>query len=210
MNLARTLFRRLSPLLTAFALLALPGLLAAHPGHHHPDEGDEFAATSSLAAGLEHPITGLDHLLAALAVGWVCATLGRSRGTPAATTFLVALIAGGVAGRAGMVVPGLEAALGISVIALGLFIFSGRASGAGWLIPALMAVAFVHGSAHGSEGPGGRAALLFGCGFVLSTAGILAAGAGLRMLADRSRPLRRLAGGAITAAGAIFLWQAAV
>ena len=209
MNSISRSFRRILPALLGLALLALPARLAAHPGHYHPDEGDEFAATSTLVAGLEHPVTGLDHLLAALAVGWVCAALGQSRGTPAATTFLVALIAGSVAGRAGFVVPGLEAALGITVIALGLFIFSGRAAGATWLVPVLMAIGFIHGSAHGSEGPGGAAGLWFGAGFLVSTAAILAAGAGLRILADRSRPLRRLAGGVITAAGAVFLWQAA-
>lgn len=210
MNDSFRLLRRFLSGLVALALLALPGLLSAHPGHHHPGEDDEFATSSSLLAGVEHPATGLDHLLAALAVGWVCAALGKARGISAAATFLVALIAGGVAGRAGIIVPGLEAALGITVIGLGMFIFSGFAARTAWLVPALVAIAFVHGSAHGSEGPGGSAALIFGVGFVLSTAGILAAGAGLRLLAERSRPLRRLAGGALTAAGAVFLWHSAV
>ncbi|MFM7181489.1 MAG: HupE/UreJ family protein [Verrucomicrobiales bacterium] len=209
MNHSNFSFRSLSVTLMALFLLAMPAVLSAHPGHHHPDEGDEFAATSSLVEGLKHPVTGLDHLLAALAVGWVCAMLGKTRGTPAATTFIIALIAGSVAGRAGFVIPGLEAALGISVIALGLFIASGHVARAGWFVPVLMAIGFVHGSAHGSEGPGGSAALIFGVGFVLSTVAILASGAGLRVLVDRSRPLRRLAGGALTAAGAFFLWQAA-
>ena len=209
MNSSTRFFRRLLPGLVALVLLSLPALLSAHPGHHHPDEGDEFAASSSLVAGVNHPVTGLDHLLAALAVGWVCAALGKSRGLSTSLSFLGALIAGGVAGRFGFVIPGLEAALGISVLALGLFIASGQAARAAWLLPVLLAIGFVHGSAHGSEGPGGAAALAFGVGFVLSTAAILASGAGLRVLIDRSQPLRRIAGGALTAAGAFFLWQAA-
>lgn len=46
-------------ILGALALLLTPALAFAHPGH-----GD-----NGLIAGLGHPIGGLDHLLAMLAVG---------------------------------------------------------------------------------------------------------------------------------------------
>ncbi|EPM83890.1 urease accessory protein, partial [Pseudomonas syringae pv. actinidiae ICMP 18886] len=45
--------------LGALALLLVPTLALAHPGH-----GD-----NGLIAGISHPLGGLDHLLAMLAVG---------------------------------------------------------------------------------------------------------------------------------------------
>ncbi len=49
----------LKRILGALALLLTPALAFAHPGH-----GD-----NGLMAGISHPISGLDHLLAMLAVG---------------------------------------------------------------------------------------------------------------------------------------------
>ena len=186
----------------------LPLLAVAHPGHS-PAGGAGYSAAPALAAGLEHPISGVDHLLAALAVGWVCAALGLRRAITGAAVFLGALILGGLAGHAGYVVPGLEAALGISVLALGLLVVSGRQLAISRLLPAIVLVALVHGAAHGSEGPQGAAAGQFALGFILSTAVLVALGSGLRVLASRSVKLRRLAGAGLTAAGALFLWQAA-
>ncbi|MGL6252973.1 MAG: HupE/UreJ family protein, partial [Billgrantia desiderata] len=48
-------------LLAAPMLLLLAGLAVAHPGHDHVHGG-------GFAAGLAHPLLGLDHLLAMLAV----------------------------------------------------------------------------------------------------------------------------------------------
>ena len=45
---------------TLTALIVLPTLAQAHPGH---------ADFGGLAAGLGHPVGGLDHLLAMVAVG---------------------------------------------------------------------------------------------------------------------------------------------
>lgn len=50
---------RLNRLFAAAALLLAPALAFAHPGH-----GD-----NGLMAGISHPLGGLDHLLAMLAVG---------------------------------------------------------------------------------------------------------------------------------------------
>ncbi|WP_260436657.1 HupE/UreJ family protein, partial [Pseudomonas aeruginosa] len=50
---------KLPKLLAALALLAAPALAFAHPGH----------GEHGLVAGLAHPLTGLDHLLAMFAVG---------------------------------------------------------------------------------------------------------------------------------------------
>ena len=200
--------RRLAAPLVVAGFLALPMVLSAHPGHVHPGEEDEFA-TNAIAAGLEHPVTGVDHMLAALAVGWVCASLGRRSGLAGGAAFLVALLAGGLAGQAGLTMPGQEAALGISVLALGLLVVSGRKLAMPWLLAAVIAIGLVHGAAHGSEGPAGAAAARFAVGFLLATALLAATGAGLRLLATRWEPARKLAGGLLATAGAYFLVQAA-
>lgn len=71
-------------LLAAPMLLLLAGLAVAHPGHDHVHGG-------GFAAGLAHPLLGLDHLLAMLAVGlW---SLRQSRAFSLAAP---ALAAGGM------------------------------------------------------------------------------------------------------------------
>ena len=194
--------------LFATGLAVLPVLASAHPGHYHPGEEDEFAA-QSLIDGLAHPITGIDHLLAALAVGWVCAAMGSRKAVFGSGVFLGALLAGAAAGISGFVLPGLEAALGISVLALGMMLASGRSFSTPWLIAALGLVGAVHGSAHGSEGPAGSPMLVFGAGYVLTTVVLCAVGAGLFSLSKRWSPARQVAGTLTALVGAFFLVQAA-
>src|SRR6185295_12960290 len=65
-SLSMTLKRTLG----ALALLLTPALAFAHPGH-----GD-----NGLIAGISHPLGGLDHLLAMLAVGlWAAQQQGAAR-----------------------------------------------------------------------------------------------------------------------------------
>ena len=61
---------RLTKLLAAAALLLSPALALAHPGH-----GD-----NGLVAGISHPLGGIDHLLAMVAVGlWAAQQQGTAR-----------------------------------------------------------------------------------------------------------------------------------
>ena len=54
----------------ALALLLVPAIAFAHPGH------DE----SGLVAGISHPLGGIDHLLAMIAVGlWAAQQKGAAR-----------------------------------------------------------------------------------------------------------------------------------
>src|SRR5689334_11318431 len=69
------------------ALLLLAATAGAHPGHTHE--------TGSIGWGLAHPFTGIDHLLAAFAVGMLAALWGR---VSFAVTFLAAGVLGGLAG----------------------------------------------------------------------------------------------------------------
>ncbi|WP_230166484.1 HupE/UreJ family protein, partial [Pseudomonas mediterranea] len=97
-------------ILGALALLLAPALAFAHPGH-----GD-----NGLIAGLGHPIGGLDHLLAMLAVGlWAAQQQGSARWV-LPCTFIGTMLIGGLFGFAGMQLPVLESGIAASVLALGL------------------------------------------------------------------------------------------
>ncbi|MDF2796124.1 MAG: protein hupE [Pseudomonas orientalis] len=100
----------LKKLFAAAALLLAPALAFAHPGH-----GD-----NGLVAGISHPLGGLDHLLAMVAVGlWAAQQKGNARwALPCA--FVGTMLIGGMLGFEGLHLPALESGIAASVLALGL------------------------------------------------------------------------------------------
>lgn len=155
---------RLASFTVGLMVLAFTGAVWAHPGHHEHTH-------SLLVAGLTHPLTGFDHLLAMLAVGlWSALTHQRLRQailTPA--SFLVLLFVGAVTGMAGMRLPGIEPMILASLLVLGLLIASRRAVPQ-WASMALVGFfAVFHGLAHGAELPAGEGAWGFFAGFMFST-----------------------------------------
>ena len=100
----------LNKLFTAAALLLAPALAFAHPGH-----GD-----NGLIAGISHPLGGIDHLLAMVAVGlWAAQQKGVARWA-LPCTFVGTMLIGGVLGFEGMQLPAMESGIAASVLALGL------------------------------------------------------------------------------------------
>lgn len=154
--------------------LALPAM--AHPGHAVADTG--------LAAGLLHPLTGFDHLLALLAVGvW---SRQQRHGMALPPVFLV-LMALGAAG-AGMLADGMAPALEIS-IAASVLLLGGLAAAVLRMRPQLAVgvvgvCGFLHGLAHGRE----LAGLASGAGFLLASAVLMAVGFYLLRPAAGLRP----------------------
>jgi urease accessory protein len=187
--------------LPAAAALLFPALAHAHPGH----DGHEL--TWDFRAGAAHPLMGMDHILAMVAVGlWAAQLGGRARWlVPAAFVGVMAL--GGALGRSGVVmVPGVEQGIAASVLVLGLLI----AAAVRLPVAASMALvggfAVFHGFAHGAEMPTAAGGLGYGAGFVTSTALLHAAGVGLGLLAGKfSARVPRLAGWGIAAAGVVML-----
>lgn len=186
--------------LAAFAaapLLLLAGTALAHPGHHHHEGG--------FAAGLAHPLLGLDHLLAMLAVGlW---SLRQSRALSLGAPLLAAagmLLGAGLA-WGGVMLPGIEFGIAMSVLLAGVLIAAlvsvPTAVGAGVIVLFML----FHGHAHGSEMPHGASQLAYLAGFTLATLAITLAGrlGGGWLMARQSRLLRGL-GVAIATAGAFF------
>ena len=183
------------PTLRRFLLLlplAAAPLAQAHPGH----------GLHSFSAGLQHPLTGYDHLLAMVAVGlWAVQLGGRARWA-LPLTFVSAMALGAMAGISGFALPGVNGWILASVFALGLLI-AGAAKlplGAGLGLVAL-AGAF-HGFAHGAEMPLSANSLHFLAGMVMTTALLHAAGVVFGLAAQkRSVALLRLAGAGIVAGG---------
>lgn len=189
----------LRPTLKSSALLALlaltPTLAQAHPGH---------GMTNSFTTGFAHPLFGMDHVLAMVAVGlWAAQLGGRSRWTVPAT-FVGVMTLGGVLGMMGIRLPMVEAGIMASVMVLGILI----AAAARLPMMASMAIvgifALFHGHAHGTEIPASASGITYALGFILATAALHACGISLGMLAQKrlTIPALRFAGAAIALAGA--------
>lgn len=159
------------------AWLGLPALALAHTG-------GGAAAHQGWLDGLVHPFTGLDHLLAMLAIAvWSALTLPRRRDAVAVPlAFALAVLGGALAAGAGWVPPAVEPMIAASVLVLGLLVATRAAWGtaSGVLLAALFAL--FHGAAHGQElaGAGALAGMVLGTA-VLHGAGLLL-GARLRTL----------------------------
>lgn len=154
----------------ALMILLVPSLALAHPGHDD---------VSGLVAGLAHPVLGPDHLLAMVAVGlWAALTGGRAlMAYPA--VFVVAMLAGGLAGAGGAAMPVVEPAILASVVVIGAAAALALRVSLWAALPALALFGLAHGFAHGAEGPGGAG---YALGFVIATAALHGAGIWLARL----------------------------
>jgi urease accessory protein len=178
-------------LLLILPLAAVP-LAQAHPGH----------GIHSFTAGLQHPLTGFDHLLAMVAVGlWAVQLGGRARWA-LPLTFVGAMALGAMAGISGFAVPGVDRWILASVFALGLLIAGAARLPLGVGIGLVALVGAFHGLAHGAEMPLTANSLHFLAGMVVATVLLHAAGVGLGVAAQkRSVTMLRLAGAGIVAGG---------
>lgn len=190
--------RRLPAVLVAcaFAPLAL-----AHPEGH---------GARDFAAGLLHPFTGPDHLLAMIAVGLWAVRLGRRAVWTLPVVFPLAMLSGAVLGANGVGVPAIEPMIAISVIVLGAFV------AAGMRMPILASAVLVgvfaifHGHAHATEAPSSQIGI-YAAGFVGATVALhllgVAAGAWLaRHAAQRSQwQIQRVTGSLIAVTGTALL-----
>jgi urease accessory protein len=161
-------------------------------------------------SGFEHPLSGLDHLLAMVSVGLWGAFLGRPLIYVLPVVFPGLMVAGAIMGMFVVPLPPVQVGIALSVLVLGGCIaLSAKAPiWAATLIVALFAV--FHGYAHGKELPSAADPLNYSAGFVLATGLLHVSGISLGFLNDRPRGLlaTRSLGGVIAAAGAWFLYQA--
>jgi urease accessory protein len=182
------------------AAVAVAYAASTMPSYAHvlPDAG-------GLGAGLSHPFSGLDHILAMAGVGiWAGQNADNDpafRWLPLG--FVIGMIAGAVFGMTGFSLPFVELGIAGSVVLLGAIVALGSRVPFGAAFALTAAFGGLHGFAHGQELPIASNALLYGLGFVASTMVLHAMGFSLATLVARLswRTALRLGGGGIAVAG---------
>lgn len=178
----------------------LPSLLA------HVEAG----AGAGFTSGFLHPLGGLDHVLAMLAVGLWGAQLGKPAVWALPVAFPMAMAFGGFLGLIGVPIPGVEIGIAASAIVLGGMVLL-AARPPLWLAAVIVGLfAIFHGHAHGTELPEGANGTLYSIGFVVSTGMLHGVGIliGLLYALSWGKAVVRAGGAAILAGGAFFLWSA--
>lgn len=211
--MSRLLMRIETPVLTrayprSLILAALACALVIVPSQATAHDGSGLAG--GFTSGFLHPLSGLDHALAMVAVGLWGAILGRPLIVSLPTVFPIMMAVGGAAGMAGLPMPPVELGIAVSVVTLGLLVML-TVRARILLACAIVAIfALFHGYAHGLELPSSADPVGYSVGFVLCT-GLLhvlgiAIGA-IKTLPNGTLALRA-AGGAIALSGLWFLQSA--
>jgi urease accessory protein len=183
------------------AILLWPVTLYAHVGS---------GEVGGFITGVQHPVSGLDHVLAMIAVGlW-----GAQFGAPAVwllpVAFPMMMACGGMLGLMGLPLPGVEVGIAVSAVVLGVMVL---AEARPPILAALAIVAFFavfHGHAHGTELPEGQSGLLYSMGFVAATGCLHAVGITIGLIHrwEAGRMALRGAGSVVLMGGIYFLWRA--
>ncbi len=171
---------------------------------------EQAGQAQGFLTGFQHPLSGLDHVLAMIAVGLWGAQLGPPALWLLPVTFPMVMAVGGFLGLMGVPLTGVEIGIALSAVLLGSMVtcearppLAAAASLVGFF-------AIFHGHAHGTELPAGQSGLAYSIGFVVATG--LLHGAGIALgLVHRWRAGRvalRAAGAAVALAGVAFLWRA--
>ena len=189
-----------TPSIKRNALLTLSLLLIPTLAHAHVGIGE----TSGFLRGMGHPLNGIDHICAMVAVGlWASQMGGRSLWL-IPLTFLFVMATGGLLGMSGVTLPFVEQGITASVLILGVFIAAAIRMPLAASVTLVGLFALCHGHAHGAEMPASASGLQFAMGFVLATAVFHALGIGLGVaMQKQGRPMVvRFAGLAIICCGA--------
>ena len=190
--------RRL-PALLMLVLLALPAW--AH---------EQSGQAAGFVTGLLHPVSGLDHVLAMVAVGLWGAQLGAPAIWLLPVTFPLMMACGGFLGLLGVPLPGVEVGIAASAVLLGAMVATESRPPLALAAALVAFFAVFHGHAHGTELPPGQSGLLYSFGFVVATGCLHAVGIALGLLHRwrSGRVALRGAGAAVGLAGLVFLWRA--
>jgi len=184
-------------LFTVLLCLAAASPVLAHSG----------SVSVGFVGGLSHPLFGLDHAVAMVAVGLWGAFLGAHAIFILPVVFPLVMALGGVLGILGMPLPGVEIGIAVSAAILGMMVAL-AAKPPLWVAAAIVgAFAICHGHAHGAELPPGADAVAYSAGFVIATGALHLCGIAVGLLARRptGRLAVRTAGGGIAIAGLMFL-----
>lgn len=154
-------------------------LFMANSAHAHGVQG------GGLINGLMHPVFGIDHLLAMVAVGVLSVQIGGKALWTVPAAFVGLMLVGGLMGMKNVAFPPVELGIAASVLALGIALAFDKN------LPIIAAMCFVgvfalfHGYAHGQEMPAIASPTLYALGFVIATAGLHIAGLFIGALANK-------------------------
>lgn len=166
--------------------------------------------TMGLISGVVHPLTGADHVLAAVAAGIWAMVSGGSHARSVIAAFLGMLGLGAIAGIAGTSLALVEPMIALSVIAMGALITL-RVSLPELVAPAVAGgFALFHGYAHAAGLPAMVSSAWYLLGLLMVTSLLLGSGVALgRWLAkSESRVPLSLAGGFVALIGSMLLASA--
>jgi urease accessory protein len=185
----------------AIALAAASSL----PALAHQDQGQAIG----LIAGLRHPVSGLDHVLAMIAVGLWGAQLGPPALWVLPVTFPMVMAFGGMLALLGVALPGVELGIAASALLLGAMVLFEARPPLGVAAALVGLFAIFHGHAHGTELPAGASGVLYSIGFVVATGCLHGAGIGIGTIHrwPRGRLALRVAGALVAAGGSYFLYR---
>ena len=195
--------------LARFLLISAAAMPLATLAHTGADAGSHHG----FLTGFMHPLTGLDHLAAMLAVG-LWSALAARRAWPdllwAPAGFAAMLLVGALAGLQGLEVPGVEPMIAASLLVMGLLVAT-RLQVPG-PVAALLVGAFAafHGLAHGYELAGEPGAALTLAGMLSATVLLHGVGIGLGWaLRHAPRWTPQVTGGAVALLGLALLTRLA-
>jgi urease accessory protein len=186
--------------------------LSSAPAFAHHVMGGRMPATfgEGILSGLGHPVIGLDHFGAVVAVG--CLAAVHRAASALVVAFVLAMMAGVALHLHGATVPGTEMLVALTVIALGALMLHHRQVPAGVALVLFAVVGVIHGYALGESIYGAEPIPLYA--YLLGLAviqGAIALGAAkiARSLAQRSSDLSplRLVGAGIAGIGLAVLMR---
>jgi len=183
--------------LAAVVLATASGAALAHPGHE----------SASFFTGFTHPLGGLDHLLAMLAVGLYAARQPGATRWMLPAGFVLAMLAGAGLGAIGVALPAVEAGIAASVLVFGLLIALAARLPLTVSLPLVAAFALFHGHAHHAE-MGGASLVTYAAGFALATALLHGAGYAIARWMPETRvgnAIKRVAGLLVAGVGGAML-----
>lgn len=180
--------------------LLIPTVANAHTGVGDP---------TGFWHGLAHPIGGLDHILAMVAVGLWAAQIGKKAIWIVPSVFVLSMSASSILGHFEIPVPGIEQGILASDFIFGLLILFAARFPLSISTAIVGILAIFHGYAHGAEMPATVSGLTYGIGFIIGTVTLHLAGILAGLAIERYQPafqerLFRLAGGTIIV-GAIYV-----
>ena len=183
--------------LAIILLLITPSMAFAHTGH-----GD----TMGFMHGFEHPIGGLDHILAMLAVGVFAYVLGGRALWLVPLSFVGMMLVGFALGLGQVDLPFVELGIALSSVAIGAAAALNRPMPVAGAMALVGVFAIFHGHAHGAEMPADSSGLGYAAGFIIATALLHAAGIGAAMATAQfagrhAKAAARFAGGLFALAG---------